>query len=173
MEDKTSKKTSRCCRSGVWVCDPGHWNQTNTQLNSPQRKGHFTGLHKTEPREGIRKEIISSSSSKGDQGQPPTSHTTNLKMTLLLETGRLMALNLKGSGEVAQIEVGLSQQQLPDLAMWPLRGSCPVSADPHLSVCSSQQGSAKGAVLWDRTSPCDSLTFGLIFRIAFIATGFT
>lgn len=144
MEAKTSKKTNRCCRSGVWVYDPGHWNQTNTQLNSPQRKGHFTGLHKTEPREGIRREIISSSSSKGDQEQTPTSHTTNPKMTLPLVTGRLMALNLKGSGQVAQREVGLSQQQLPDLAMWPLRGSCPVSADPHLSACSSQQGLSQG-----------------------------
>ena len=34
-----------------------------------------------------------------------------------------MALNLKGSGEVAEIEVDLSQQQLPALAMLPLRCS--------------------------------------------------
>lgn len=152
----------------------GHWNQTNTQVNSPQRKGHFTALHKTEPREEIRREITSSSSSKGDQEQPPTSHGTNPKMNLLLVTGRLMALNLKGSGEVAEKEVGLSQQQLPDWAIWPLRGSLSLSQQiPHVRVLIPPGPQPRAQRCGDRTSPCDSLTFGLIFRIAFIPTGFT
>lgn len=60
-------------------------------LEPDKHPGEFSPrgkVHKTEPREGIRSEITSSSSSKADEEQPPTSHTSNPKMNLLLVTGR-------------------------------------------------------------------------------------
>lgn len=94
------------------------------------------------------------------------------RATLLVAT-RLLALNLKDSREVGETEVDLSLQQLPALATLTLRCSLSLSRQKPQLVSMAIPPESFVLCCGDRTSPYDSLTFWLVFRITFISTGFT